>query len=249
MARKSAKPSSGAGSAIRRILAIDIGATGLKAAIIGPTGKFLVPQVRMKTPPHCTPKKMVTALAGLVKPFEDYDRVSIGFPGYVRHGKVFTAPNLAPEAWAGFALAAVMQKKLNRPTRLRNDADVQGLAAITGKGLELVCTFGTGMGTAWFRDGELMPHMDLAHMAIHAGDDFDRYIGDRAYKKIGHKDWNKRVQKLIAMLDKVFFYDHLYLGGGNSRHVNFKLPENVSIVSNDAGMEGGAFVWLPKSGK
>ena len=177
--------------------------------------------------------------------FKIYDRVSIGFPGYVRGGKVFTAPHLGTKAWAGFKLEAAMQKKLKKPVRLLNDADVQGLAAIKGKGLELVCTLGTGLGTALFHDGELMPHMDLAHMAIHAKDDFDVYIGDHTLKKIGHKAWNKRVKKTIAMLHQVFFYDHLYLGGGNARRVKFKLPRNVSIVSNDAGMEGGAFVWLP----
>jgi polyphosphate glucokinase len=89
--------------------------------------------------------------------------------------------------------------------------------------------------------------MDLAHMAIHARDDFDNYIGDKALKKIGGHQWRKRVRNMIAMLDKVFFYDRLYLGGGNSRHVTFKLPQNVCIVSNDAGLEGGAFVWIAKS--
>jgi polyphosphate glucokinase len=240
VARKTAKSPS---SAIKRILAIDVGGTGLKAAIIDPRGKFLTDHLRIMTPKHCTPKKMVPLLAKLARNFHDYDRVSIGFPGYVRGGKVFTAPHLGTKAWAGFALAAAMERKLKKPTRLNNDADVQGLAVIRGKGLELVCTLGTGLGTAWFRDGELMPHMDLAHMAIHKHDDFDKYIGDRTLKKIGRKDWNKRIKKLIAMLGKVFFHDHLYLGGGNSRHVKFKLPRNVSIVSNDAGMEGGAFVW------
>ena len=85
-------------------------------------------------------------------------------------------------------------------------------------------------------------------MAIHAKDDFDDLYRRATLKKIGDKDWNKRVKKTIAMLHKVFFFDHLYLGGGNSRQVKFSLPRNVSIVSNDAGMEGGAFVWLPKTG-
>jgi polyphosphate glucokinase len=247
--RKSANPSSNTSAAIRRILAIDIGGTGVKAALVGPTGKFLTEHVRVKTPPGCTPGKMVNLLAGLVREFKNYDRVSIGFPGYVRDGKVFTAPHLGTRAWAGFRLADAMEKKLGRQTRLVNDADVQGLAAIKGRGLELVCTLGTGLGTAWFRDGELMPHMDLAHMAPHAKDDFDAYLGDPTLKKIGRKAWRKRVKKTIAMLNKVFFYDHLYLGGGNSRLVTFRLPKNVTLVSNDAGLEGGAFVWLPKSGR
>jgi polyphosphate glucokinase len=135
---------------------------------------------------------------------------------------------------------------LGKPTRLNNDADVQGLGVISGKGLELVCTLGTGFGTAWFRDGELMPHMELAHMPIHGKGDFDAYIGDVARKKIGNKEWNKRVKKLIPVLATVMNYDHLYLGGGNSRRIEFKLPRNVTLVSNDAGMEGSAFVWHPK---
>ncbi|HWC64215.1 MAG TPA: ROK family protein [Rhizomicrobium sp.] len=246
MARKSAKPSS-ATKAVRRILSIDIGGTGIKAALVGRDGQILGNHVRIKTPDHCAPKKMVTTLTELVKEFRNYDRVSIGFPGYVRNGKVFTAPHLGTGQWAGFQLAAAMRKKLGKPVRLNNDADVQGLGVIRGVGLELVCTLGTGLGTAWFRNGELMPHMDLAHMATHHKHDFDLYIGDKTLKKIGRKTWCKRVKKLIAVLEKVFFYDHLYLGGGNSRFVTFRLPPHVSVVSNDAGLEGGAFVWVSKA--
>jgi len=136
-----------------------------------------------------------------------------------------------------------MSKKFGKPVKLLNDADVQGLAAIRGKGLELVCTLGTGFGTAWFRDGELMPHMDLAHLVVRKKDDFDIYVGDVTRRKISNAQWNRRIKKLVGVLETVFAYDRLYLGGGNSRCVNFKLPRNVTIVSNDAGMEGGAFAW------
>src|SRR6185312_9827397 len=95
----------------------------------------------------------------------------------------------------------------------------------------------------WLRDGQLMPHMDLAHLAVHRKYDLDVYVGDQTRRKIGNGDWNRRVKKLIAVLKTVFNYDHLYLGGGNSRCVKFGLPRNVTIVSNDAGMEGGAFAW------
>jgi polyphosphate glucokinase len=83
-------------------------------------------------------------------------------------------------------------------------------------------------------------------MPIHHKDDFDAYIGERERRKIGDKEWNRRVKKLIPILSTVMNYDHLYLGGGNSRRISFKLPKNVSLVSNDAGMEGSAFVWHPK---
>lgn len=240
------KTDSATKSAAVKILAIDIGGTGLKAAIVDTHGRFLSERLRVKTPNHRGPKKIVPALVELVRPLAGYDHISIGFPGYVRDGKVFTAPNLSTKHWAGFPLARVMEKKLGKPARLNNDADVQGLAVIKGKGLELVCTLGTGLGTAWFRDGELLPHMELAHMPIHHKSDFDGYIGERERRKIGDKEWNKRMKKVIRILATVMNYDHLYLGGGNSNRIDFKLPKNVALVSNDAGMEGSAFVWHPK---
>lgn len=233
-------------TSVARILAIDIGGTGLKAAIVDTKGNFLTDRLRVKTPSHPVPGKIVPALVKLVAPLTGYDHISIGFPGYVRDGMVFTAANLGTKAWKGYKLAHVIEKKLGKPARLNNDADVQGLAIIRGKGLELVCTLGTGFGTAWFRDGELMPHMELAHMPIHHMDDFDAYIGEQERRKIGDKEWNKRVKKLIPILATVMNYDRLYLGGGNSRRITFKLPRNVLLASNDAGMEGGAFVWCPK---
>lgn len=230
-------------TAAKRILCIDVGGTGLKAAVISPTGKYLVERARMKTPERRKPSHIVKALTDLAAPLGVFDHVTIGFPGVVKKGVVISAPSFGTEDWRGFALAEAMRKKFGKPVKLLNDADVQGLAAIRGKGLELVCTLGTGFGTAWFRDGELMPHMDLAHLVMDAGDDFDIYVGDKTRRKIGDRRWNRRIKKLIAVLETVFAYDRLYLGGGNSRLVSFKLPSNVTIVSNDAGMEGGAFAW------
>jgi polyphosphate glucokinase len=226
-----------------RILCVDVGGTGLKAAVISTQGKFLAKRVRIKTPKHRKPRDIVKALAELAEPLGAFDHVTIGFPGMVKNGRVISAPHFGTEDWTGFDLASAMRKQWKRPVKLLNDADVQGLAVIKGKGLELVCTLGTGFGTAWFRDGELMPHMDLAHLAVHRKYDLDVYVGDQTRRKIGNGDWNRRVKKLIAVLKTVFNYDHLYLGGGNSRCVKFGLPRNVTIVSNDAGMEGGAFAW------
>jgi polyphosphate glucokinase len=227
----------------RRILCIDVGGSGLKAAVISPSGKFLVQRVRIKTPQRRKPRDIVKALTDLAAPLGAFDHVTIGFPGMVRHGRVITAPHFGTRDWEGFDLAAAMRKRWKKPVKLLNDADVQGLAVIEGKGLELVCTLGTGFGTAWFRDGELMPHMDLAHLAVHRKYDLDVYVGDQTRREIGNGRWNRRVKKLIEVLATVFTYDQLYLGGGNSRCVKFKLPRTVTIVSNDAGMEGGAFAW------
>lgn len=234
-------------AAAKRILAIDIGGTGLKAAVVGPDGRFLSERLRVKTPPACSPVRMVSLLVNLVKPLGAFDHVSVGFPGVIKHGRIISAPNLGTERWHGFDLEKAMHTRLKKPVRVLNDADVQGLAAMRGNGLELVCTLGTGFGTAWFRDGELMPHMDLAHLAIRKKDDFDLYIGDKTRKKIGVAHWNKRLRNLIAVLEQVFNYDHLYLGGGNATRINFALPSKVSVVDNKDGMAGGAFVWAPKN--
>ncbi len=229
--------------AAKRILCIDVGGTGLKAAVISSDGKYLSERLRVTTPRHRKPGHIVAALAKMAAPLGRFDFVTIGFPGMVKNGKVITAPHFGTEDWKGFALAAALRKKFGKPVKLLNDADVQGLAVIRGKGLELVCTLGTGFGTAWFRDGELLPHMDLAHLAVRKKDDFDVYIGEKTRRRIGNKSWNRRVEKLVGVLQTVFAYDHLYLGGGNSRLVAFKLPPNVTTASNDAGMEGGAFAW------
>ena len=227
----------------RRILCVDVGGSGLKAAVISPSGKFLVKRVRIKTPKRRKPRDIVRALADLAAPMGEFDHVTIGFPGMVKDGRVISAPHFGTKDWKGFDLAAALRKQWKKPVKLLNDADVQGLAVIAGRGLELVCTLGTGFGTAWFRDGELMPHMDLAHLAVHKKYDLDVYVGDKTRREIGHGRWDRRVKKLIAVLETVFGYDQLYLGGGNSRWVKFKLPRNIAIVSNDAGMEGGAFAW------
>jgi polyphosphate glucokinase len=230
----------------RRILAFDIGGTGLKAALVDAQGRFLSERLRVPTPRHCPPKKMVKLLVQLVKPLEDYDAVTIGFPGYVKRGIVHTAPNLDTKLWAGFALEKAMAKALGKPARLVNDADVQGLAAIKGQGLELVVTLGTGFGTAWFRDGELMPHLEFAHVPVHHKHDFDAWIGEVHRRRIGHSKWVRRVKKTFEILQTVFNYDHLYIGGGNANRIDFKLPKHASLIPNEDGMAGAAFVWNPK---
>ncbi|PRH87865.1 chromosome partitioning protein ParA [Labrys okinawensis] len=230
------------------ILAIDIGGTGLKAAIIDPSGQMQGERVRVATPHPCPPDLLVETLAELVAALPAYGRISVGFPGLVRHGRILTAPHLSPDGWAGFPLGQKLAARLgNKPIRLINDAEVQGLGLIKGKGIELALTLGTGAGTAVFRDGELMPHMELAHHPITRSKTYDDYIGEAAREKIGNKRWNKRLKHVIDVLFVLFHYDHLYLGGGNTKHVKLALPANVTLGSNDAGLDGGAALWRLKN--
>lgn len=231
-----------------RILAIDIGGTGLKAAVIDKDGRFLSERQRIDTPHPCPPKTMLKTLARLTKDLPRWNRISIGFPGYVRRGRVVTAPAFGTKHWAGYRLEAALSKRLRAPAKLLNDADLQGLAVIEGKGLEFVITLGTGLGTALFRDGEVMPHLEIAHIPVRHGMEYNEYVGDATRKKIGNAHWNRRVARILPIMHTLLNYDRILIGGGNSRRLKFKLPKNARIVSNDAGMEGGAALWhkLPR---
>ena len=129
-----------------------------------------------------------------------------------------------------------------------NDAEMQGLAVISGKGLEFVLTLGTGAGTGLFRDGELMPHLELAHHPLYGKKKtYNDYIGNAALGKVGRKHWNKRVAHTIDVLMSLLHFDHLFIGGGNARKITFEGPAFLTIVDNDAGIAGGAALWKLKS--
>ena len=231
-------------SSPRPVLAIDIGGTGLKAALVSLDGQMLSARKRIATPYPCPPPILVDALVGLVRPLKGYGRIAIGFPGVVRAGRVLSAPHYGTELWHDFPLARTLSDALgHKPARLINDAEMQGLAAISGSGLELVLTLGTGAGTALFRDGALMPRLELAHHPVHKSKTYNDYIGKEALKRSGRKAWNRRVEKVIAILAALLNYDRLYIGGGNAQKISLKLPANVTRVTNDAGLEGGGLLW------
>ncbi|MGH6869297.1 MAG: ROK family protein [Methylocella sp.] len=227
-----------------RTLAIDIGGTGIKAALLDPSGQMITKRQRVPTPAKpVAPDALVHAIGQVTGPLGEFDRVSVGFPGYIRDGKVLTAPNLGTEVLAGFDLQRALAEKWGKPVRVLNDADVQGFGAIKGAGIEMVLTLGTGAGTAIFRDGEIMPHLELAHHPVSGKKTYDEYIGNAARQKIGRKKWNKRVAKVIGILREVIRFDHLYLGGGNAEDIRFPLPDDVTIVSNTDGLTGGIGLW------
>lgn len=226
-----------------RTLAIDVGGTTLKASVLDGRGKMAVDSVRVATPYPCPPKVLINALVDLVKPLPKFDRVSIGFPGYVRDDKVITAPHFGNDIWHGFNLVKALETRFGKPVRLLNDADMQGLAAIQGKGLELVVTLGTGVGTGWFRNGETLPHLELAQHPVHKGKTYNEFIGDKALKKIGKKKWNHRVHQAITLLQELFHPDKTYIGGGNAVKISFALDAHVKLISNRDGILGGFRLW------
>ncbi len=231
-----------------RTLAIDVGGTGLKAVVLDARGRPLGDRVRVPTPAERPPGIVVRALRDLVAPLGSYDRVSVGFPGVIRAGVVRTAPNFASPKWRGFDLARALADVLKRPVRVLNDAEVQGLAVITGNGVELVITLGTGVGSALFSDGALMPHLELSQHPIRGGKTYDQYLGDRARKRVGTRKWNQRVRRAVGMLETVVNFDMLHLGGGNAGRIDFSLGKRARIVDNAAGLLGGIALWASPAG-
>jgi polyphosphate glucokinase len=225
------------------VLAIDIGGSHIKATILNARGELTMDYDKVETPSPPTPKNVVKSIKSLVNNFPAYNKISVGFPGYIKKGVVITAPNLGTDDWTGFDLQGELRDELGHPARVVNDADMQGLGVVNGEGLELVLTLGTGFGTAFLLDGILLPHLEVSQHPISKGLNYDEYIGDKALAEIGDKKWNKRMHKVFKVLKTVFNYDYLYIGGGNSRKLKMKLDDNMKIVTNQDGIKGGSRLW------
>jgi polyphosphate glucokinase len=223
-------------------MCIDIGGSGLKAMLLDAKGQPVSERQRVLTPTVPTPKAVLKGLAELRNMLPDFDRVSVGFPGVIKRGVTYTAANLNP-AWYEFPLENELEKLWKRPVRVANDASVQGYGAIKGDGVELALTLGTGLGSSLFTDGRLCPGLELGHHPWLKDREYEDYLGRRGLDKYGKKRWNKLLQAAIEQTYKLFNWDHLYLGGGNTKKIDFKPPTNVSIVSNREGILGGVALW------
>ena len=220
-------------SSLRRTLVVDVGGSGIKATVLNDLGKPLSERLRRESPASGMPGAVMDTIVSLAHELEPFDRVAIGFPGVVINGIAMDAPNLAKE-WQGFNIAESVQARLKKPVRVANDADVQGFGAISGSGVELVVTLGTGVGTSLFVDGRLAPNLEIGNDKLR----------NSALQKVGKKRWNKRLIKFIKRLDETFHFTKLYIGGGNSKEVDVGLlPANVTIISNLNGLIGGIALW------
>ena len=222
-------------------LAVDIGGTGIKAMLLDAKGKPLCERQRIKTPAIPTPHAVLRVLDKLRTLLPEFDRVSVGFPGVTKHGVTYLAANLHPR-WANFPLQSTLQKRWRKPVRVANDASVQGYGCVKGKGVELLITLGTGMGSALFTDGKLCPGLELGHHPWKR-QTYEDYLGKRGLKRFGKKHWNKMLGEAIEQSQKLFNWDHLYLGGGNAKKIEITLPPHVSVVSNEDGILGGVALW------
>lgn len=241
---------------MKRTLCIDVGGTGIKAALVSHDGELLSERIKINTPYPCPPERLLETFKEIAATFDAYDRVTIGFPGLVRGGVVSHVPALSrstyggktdkklQDLWRGFSLQNASTEVFAAPTLVANDADVQGAAVIYGQGFEFVMTLGTGVGTALFNDGQLLPHLELSHARFRNRESFDIQLGNAARKQIGNARWTKRVIKAIEAFDSFLYFDHIHIGGGNAEFLrSLTLPPKARIVSNVAGLLGGVRLW------
>jgi polyphosphate glucokinase len=211
--------------------------------VLDENGKMLTERVRVDTPKPCPPALLLKKLKELTAQLPPFDRVSAGFPGPVRKGRVISAANLESDEWNGFDLQRAIARQTGKPTIVINDADMQGLGAIKGKGVEMVITLGTGLGSSLFEDGRLAPHIELAHIPFRKGETYEEQLGNPALEKVGKRRWNRRLAKAVEVFRTMTNFDKLYIGGGNAANVSVNLGPDVEIVSNTMGMRGGIWLW------
>jgi polyphosphate glucokinase len=231
-----------------RTLAVDIGGTNIKVLVLDEAGDPVSDRGAEPTPRPALPRAVIDVIGRLADRQPGFDRVSVGFPGVVQRGITRTAPNLHP-AWRDFPCEDELELRLGRPVRVANDADVQGFGAIVGEGVEMVITLGTGMGSALFVDGVLVPNLELAHHPFAENKTYEQWLGQASLKQIGVDDWKRWLDRAIDLMRQTFNFNVLYLGGGNARLLDpAEAPQDVRIVENIAGLLGGIALWTGMHG-
>jgi polyphosphate glucokinase len=236
------------------LLGIDIGGTGIKGAPVDTLhGDLVGEHYRILTPKRATPAAVVDAVAEVVDHFQIGGPVGITFPGIVRRGIVGSAAHV-DASWIGTSPAQLLERRLGRSVVILNDADAAGLAevrfgaGIGRRGVVVMILFGTGIGSALFLDGKLLPNTELGHISV-AGKDAEGLAAAsvKTRQKLTWKKWSKRVNTYLARLESLISPDAIIIGGGVSKdHDRFiqHLRSSADIVPatlfNKAGIVGAA---------
>jgi polyphosphate glucokinase len=236
-------------------LGIDIGGSGIKAAPVDvTTGKLLADRLKVDTPRPALPDQVADQVKELTTAFNWSGPVGITFPGVVIDGVTRTAANLDP-AWIGLNTAEFLAKAVGNPVRVMNDADAAGVAEMTfgagvgEQGTVLMLTFGTGIGSALFVKGILVPNTEFGHIEIR-GRDAEERASERA-KELHNLSWGKwaeHVDEYLQHIEAVLWPSLFMLGGGVSRQSEKWVPRLTGIrarivpaaLLNDAGIVGAA---------
>ncbi|OQW79598.1 MAG: polyphosphate glucokinase [Proteobacteria bacterium ST_bin11] len=238
-----------------QILGVDIGGSGIKGAIVDTlTGELISERHRIDTPQPATPEAVAAVLAQLVLHFSWNGPIGCGFPAVIQHGVVRTASNIS-KAFIGANIDSLFSEATNCEVHNLNDADAAGIAEMhfgegAGQvGVVLLITIGTGLGTALFTGGNLLPNTELGHVYLENGLEAERFASDAARKlqDLGWKSWGSRFDIYLSTMEKLFWPDLIILGGGASKKFD-KFKEQISIKTtvkpaaflNQAGIVGAA---------
>jgi len=224
-------------------LAVDIGGGSIKLLALSPEGVPVTETLAQPTPQPATPDAVFKLIQDMADTLPPHRQVSVGFPGVVKDGVAFNAPNLGNELWDRVPLAERLAQALHRPVRAVNDVDLQGLGVVCGTGVEMVLTLGTGMGAALFTDGALVPNLELGHHPFRNGQTYEDLVRDSELKRIGPVAWTARVMDALEQIKPIFNYDLLHLGGGNAQNVKTELPDDVRVFSLADAMRGALRIW------
>ncbi len=238
------------------ILGIDIGGTGVKGALVNATsGELVSERERIDTPRPATPAAVIEVVHELVHRFEHQGPLGVGYPGVILEGHTMTAANL-DAGWIGFAAAAAIQQTTGLPTTLVNDADAAGIAEMrfgagqSVNGVVMVFTLGTGIGSALFVDGKLVPNTELGHVFLRNQTiDAEKYTSERARieEKLKWQEWAGRLDEYLHLMEDLFWPSLIILGGGASKdhekfipHLTLRTKVVPAELRNEAGIIGAA---------
>jgi polyphosphate glucokinase len=216
-----------------KILVVDVGGTHVKLLIHG-----MRRPIKIDSGPHLTPNAMVHQVQAALKS-ASYDKISIGYPGPVVHGRPVREPYNLGRGWVGFDFV----KAFGRPVRMINDAAMQALGSYEG-GRLLFLGLGTGLGSAMVVDGIVEP-MELAHLPYKNGKCYEDYLGLRGLKRLGRKKWEDQVWKAVALLRDALEPQQTILGGGNAKKLKH-LPRDARLGSNRNAFAGGFRMWTER---
>ena len=236
------------------ILGIDIGGTGIKAAVVDTqTGKLAGAHKRVPTPKPATPENIAVCLSDLVRELAWTGPVGCGFPATVHHGVAYSASNIDP-SWINTDAQTLFSARTGQPCFVVNDADAAGMAEMrfgSGQnqhGVTILLTIGTGIGSAVFVNGELHPNTELGHLKF-AGDIAERYCAEstRINQHLNWQEWGQRFNEYLNHLEFVFNPDRFIIGGGVAEQMEqfkplltTKAPVLAAQSLNQAGIIGAA---------
>jgi polyphosphate glucokinase len=239
---------------LKYVLGIDVGGSGIKGAVINTkTGKLEEPRHRIPTPLPATPDAVADTIHEIARHFSWNGAIGIGFPAVVQRGVVQTAANI-DETWIGLNAERIFSQRTGCNVCVVNDADAAGLAEMkfgagqNDKGVVLLATVGTGIGTVLFSQGKLVANTELGHIVL-KGMDAEKYASDavRQRENLSWEDWGVRFNEYLLYMEELFWPDLIIIGGGVSKNDDkffnkFTVKTRVvpAQLLNNAGMVGAA---------